>query len=69
MDIDQLLNQPERLIDEKTTSELLGNSVSTLQSDRYNRRGIPFIKVGRLVRYKVKDILEYIEKNRVQTAG
>lgn len=36
-------------------------TVNTLMSDRYQGVGLPFIKVGRSVRYRKSDVLNYIE--------
>jgi hypothetical protein len=34
-------------------------SVKTIQADRVNGSGIPFLKMGRNVRYRMADILSY----------
>lgn len=54
-----------RLLNEKETADMLGISVKTLQKWRYLGIGVPFVKVGRLVRYKIECILEYLRKNEV----
>lgn len=36
-------------------------SVKKLQADRYNRRGVPFVKLGRSVRYRLAEVLAYEE--------
>lgn len=54
-----------RLLNEKEAAVMLGISVKTLQKWRYLGIGVPFVKVGRLVRYKVECILEYMRKNEV----
>jgi hypothetical protein len=38
-------------------------SVKKLQADRYNRRGVPFVKLGRSVRYRLADVLAHEELN------
>ena len=40
-------------------------AVSTLRNERYLRRGIPFIKIGRSVRYKTADVVLYMDQRRV----
>ena len=40
--------------------------VRTLQTWRHQRRVLPFIKVGRLVRYRVVDLERHALKNLVQ---
>ena len=49
-----LLN-PDRL------AELLGCSVRTLERQRLEGNGIPFCRVGRLVRYRLSDVRQYLE--------
>ena len=55
----------EKLLNEKQTAKLFGKSVHTLRNDRHCRRGIPYIKIGRSVRYSLGDIQEYIKSKRV----
>jgi hypothetical protein len=35
-------------------------TVNTLQQERYEGRGIPFVKIGSSVRYRKTDVLDYI---------
>jgi len=51
----------ERLLTEHETSEPTKRAVSTLQKDRVVGGGIPFVKVGRQVRYRESDVQHYIE--------
>ena len=52
-------------INEKLTSEVLGVKVSTLTNWRTTGRyNLPYIKVGRLVRYRVEDLAAWIAKRR-----
>ena len=57
-------------IDEKRTAEVLGVKVSTLTNWRTTGRyNLPFIKVGRLVRYRVADLAAWIAKRRTGAEG
>jgi len=58
----------ERLLNTKQASEMLGVDSKSLANSRYSGLGIaiPFVKMGRLVRYKQSDIESYIEKNTFQ---
>lgn len=42
---------PIRYISEKAVSDITGFSLSKLQQDRFYRKGIPYIKIGRNIRY------------------
>jgi predicted DNA-binding transcriptional regulator AlpA len=60
------LNMPsglKDLIDESALAARLGVSRSTLQSWRYSGRGPRFVKLGRMVRYRVADIDAYLSAN------
>ena len=53
------------LLTEKEVQDLYKLNVKTLQRERFNGSGIPYIKLGRRVRYKVSDINAYLEKKTV----
>ncbi len=45
------------LVNEKIAAEMLGVTAATMQVWRSTARyGIPYIKVGRLVRYRISDL-------------
>lgn len=48
-------------------AQITGRAKSTLQKDRVRRVGIPYIKIGRTIRYTLKDVHDYMEANRVET--
>ena len=58
----------ERLLNTKQASKMLGVDSKSLANSRYSGLGIaiPFVKMGRLVRYKQSDIEKFIEKNTFQ---
>ena len=53
------------LLTEKEVQELYKLNVKTLQRERFNGTGIPYVKLGRRVRYKIEDIQKYIERNTI----
>ena len=53
------------LLTEKEVQELYKLNLKTLQRERCNGSGIPYVKLGRRVRYKVSDINAYLEKKTV----
>jgi Helix-turn-helix domain len=55
------------LVDERETARLLKRKLQTLRNDRSMKRGLPYIKVGRSVRYSVEDIENYLQAHRVNT--
>lgn len=60
-------DQPtKRLITPEEAAELLGVEVQTLAVWRTTGRyELPFVKVGRSVRYKAADLEKWIERNTV----
>jgi predicted DNA-binding transcriptional regulator AlpA len=50
---------------EKETARILGVSVQTLRNWRHLRKGPPYVKLGRAVRYQNRDVVEYVEKHRI----
>lgn len=54
--------QPWQWVDERTVAQLTGRTVRALQHERCRGTGIPFKKWnGATVRYKVADIVAWIE--------
>ncbi|MFH2046070.1 MAG: helix-turn-helix domain-containing protein [Pseudomonadota bacterium] len=53
------------IINEKEAAKIIGKSVFTLRNDRFMSRGLPFIKIGRSVRYRLKDIESFIDSHRI----
>jgi predicted DNA-binding transcriptional regulator AlpA len=53
----------ETLIDENEIARIFGRPVSTLQKDRVEKRGPPYIKIGRHVRYRPSDVKAWLDAN------
>jgi len=60
------MNTPQ-YVDEVKVSKITGRALPTLRNDRHNRRGIPFIKMGRSVRYALSDVVAFMEARKVAT--
>ena len=58
--------QIRRYINEKKVSELTNISTSTLQQHRWQGKGLPYIKIGRTVRYLESEVLAYLDQLKVQ---
>ena len=54
-------------LNEKQVKEITGRALSTLRNDRFNKRGIPYVKIGRSVRYSLEDLINFMEKRKVIT--
>ena len=54
-------------VDEREVSKITQRALSTLRNDRHRRRGIPYHKIGRSVRYNLEDVINYMESRKIQT--
>ncbi|OGH00359.1 MAG: hypothetical protein A2600_10520 [Candidatus Lambdaproteobacteria bacterium RIFOXYD1_FULL_56_27] len=54
----------EMMLNEKKASAVSGKAVKTLQNERTLMTGIPYIKDGNLVRYRLGDILDYLQDKK-----
>jgi predicted DNA-binding transcriptional regulator AlpA len=48
------------LLSDRDVERITGRSRSTLQKDRVKGTGIPFVHIGRLVRYWPSDVIAYL---------
>jgi Helix-turn-helix domain len=53
----------DETLTERDLAALLKRSARTLQGDRIRGGGIPFVKVGAHVRYRVSDVLSYLDSH------
>jgi excisionase family DNA binding protein len=58
-------NEPAEYLDEKRLCALLGISSVTTTKWRAKAKGPPFIKVGRLVRYRRSDVEAWLSANTI----
>ncbi len=59
-----------RLLNRKEAAEILGVKEETLAAWKCTQRyHIPVVKVGRLVRYRYSDLLDFIESRTVYKAS
>jgi hypothetical protein len=50
----------DQLLSDRDVEKITGRAQSTLQKDRVAGRGIRFIRMGRLVRYRLSDVNSYL---------
>ena len=56
-------------VNETEVARITGRKVQTLRNDRYLGRGIPYIKLGKSVRYSLGDIETFMESRKVLVKG
>ena len=70
MTIQEIIDRTRELVDEKEAARFLDNSPGTLSvwrsTGRYN---LPFIKIGRNVRYRRADLIAWLEKRTRETGA
>jgi len=52
-------------IEPREVERISGKKLQTLANERHDGRGIPYYKVGRSVRYKLSDVLAFMERHRI----
>ena len=52
------------LVNERQLAEITSQSVRTLQAQRLRGEGIPFLKLGRSVRYDLEDVDRHLAAQR-----
>jgi len=57
---------PAEMLNERDAADLLGLRPPTLRAWRFQRRGPAFVRLGRSVRYKRADLLEFLDGATVQ---
>jgi len=50
---------------EREVAEITARSVYTLRAERFKGKGIPYVKIGRSVRYLFDDVLAFMEAHKV----
>lgn len=67
--INEIIKRTSGLVDEKAAAEILDTTPGTLSVWRSTGRyALPFVKIGRKVRYRVSDLEQWIEQ-RTRTNG
>ena len=63
-------HEEDRLITEAQLAEMLGCSRIKLRQDRAAARGVPFVKFeGRMVRYSLRTVRDYIARHTIGVAS
>lgn len=57
-----------RYVTENEVADLTSLSVQRLRNDRFQQKGIPYVKIGRSVRYNLEDVINFMESRKIQTS-
>ncbi|CAN5303183.1 hypothetical protein BH11ACT6_BH11ACT6_53380 [soil metagenome] len=59
----------DKLMTSKDVSELFGRTENALALDRYNGRGLPYVRIGRQIRYRASEVAAYLDAHTVEPSG
>ena len=64
--INEFESAPEStLFDQRTLAAVLACSTQLLERNRWAGQGVPYIKIGRTVRYRKQDILDFLQQQKI----
>lgn len=63
--MEQRVQLGDALMDENELADYLGITANKLQRDRWAGTGLPYIKIGRCVRYRRSDVEAYLASHTV----
>jgi predicted DNA-binding transcriptional regulator AlpA len=58
-----------RWLTENEVSLITGRALSTLRNERSQGRGLRYAKIGRSVRYRLSDVMAFMESHLVHREG
>ena len=62
----ELKNTPQKLLSRKEAAKYLGCTAGTLAIWKCTKRyPLPYVKIGRNVRYRLSDLMDFIENNTI----
>ena len=61
------INKLQNYLNENQVAERLGVSVKLLRKHRWESKGLPYVKFGARVLYAEPEVVEYLQKHRIET--
>lgn len=62
-----LSQDPDALMNEHEYAALRGCSVSQIRAERLRGNGCPYLKIGRMVRFKRRTVVEWLDRHAVSS--
>lgn len=56
-----------KFLNERQVSEMTSIPLQTLRNNRFMRKGMSYVKIGRSIRYEVSDIVDFMQSHKIQT--
>ena len=63
----KILEVQTKYLNEQQVAKITSRALSTLRNERSKGLGIPYIKLGRSVRYDLQDVIEFMEAHKIRT--
>jgi len=63
----EILEAQTKYLTEQQVAKITSRALSTLRNERSKGLGIPYIKLGRSVRYDLQDVIEFMEAHKIRT--
>lgn len=63
------MEEGPRYLTEKDVAEITARALPTLRNERFNGKGIPYIKIGRSVRYDLADVINFMAARKINTTN
>ncbi|MBF0508049.1 MAG: helix-turn-helix domain-containing protein [Deltaproteobacteria bacterium] len=63
----QMTQRPQWL-DDRQVAEMTGLGLQTLRNHRFTRQGMVYHKIGKTVRYRLDDVVRFMDAHRVDPA-
>jgi hypothetical protein len=58
-----------KYLTEVQVAEITCRALSTLRNERFSRRGIAYVKIGRSVRYSLEDVVRYMDTHKIKPSN
>lgn len=59
----------DKLLTPEELANLIGIPTATLAQWRYRKCGIPYLRIGRLVRYSEADVESFLQRSKIAVRG
>ena len=56
-----------KFLTEKQVNKITMIPLQTLRNNRFERNGMPYIKIGRSIRYELLDVVDFMQSHKIHT--
>lgn len=56
-----------KFLTEKQVNKITMIPLQTLRNNRFERKGMPYIKIGRSIRYELLDVVDFMQSRKINT--